>query len=296
MKFGPPDKKQSQMMLLGCGSSGSGSVFTPPLDAVTSKLIAAYGLGCLLTGVTDAANVRAVGGANDGAATDVGTLASGDFDAASFTTWIDGGSGWATAAYDHKAANNVLHATAANQPQISLTAIGGKAGLVFTGAEWLSTAGNVTGTNFGTGDYEVWYVVRPTTLSGGDIAIGARGNYSPEIYTRAGAVNKPALYAGAYLQFDTVLTVDTDYIIRFYRHSGVLYCDVNNVQEATTHANATDYAVDARLTLGADSPAGADKAKSKCAFNAWFNSALTAGEATTLAAALSDYFSIPLGA
>lgn len=285
----PPTPLQSQMMLLGCGSSGSGAAgYTPWLDAVAAKCIAAWGMQKLITGVTDAARVRESGGSTEA---DIGTLTTGAFDSSAFTTHVGGGSGFAAKLYDHMASNDLVQTTAAEQPQIVLSSIGGKPAAVFTGTESLETAGTVAGTNWGTGDFENWYVVMPTTLSGGDIALGARANYQPEFYTRASAANKPTVFDGAVRAFNTTLSINTTYLLRFYRHSGTLYCDVNNTQEANTFASSTDHNVLTSLALGFDGSSG-DKAKSNIAFNAWFNQALTAGEANTLALLLGYYYSM----
>ena len=89
----------SQMMLLGCGSSGGGGSYTPPGDAITSKVLLAFSLRRLFTGNAESLQVReSVGSTN----ADVGTLVTGDFDAASFTTHIGAGSGFARTAYDQK--------------------------------------------------------------------------------------------------------------------------------------------------------------------------------------------------
>lgn len=288
MKFGPPDKKQSQMMLLGCGSSGSGVSYTPWLDAVESKCIAAYGFQRLITGVTDATRVRDFAVAE----LDVGTLSDGGYDVDGFANHVaaEGGQGFAAKLYDHKSSGDLVQGTAAAQPEIIISAIGNKPAVLFTGTEYVQTAGNVTGSDFGTGDWEAWYVWRPTDL-GANRALGARGVADPELYSSAdGKLN---IYLVGERKFDSVLTVNTNYVIRFYRHSGVLKCDINGVTESTTHAVARDLSTTVPIVFGAGDTAGAsEKSRSYMSFDAWFNSALTSGEAADLLALLKTFHGI----
>lgn len=267
-----------------------GTVFTPPLDAVSSKLLAAYGLSRLITGVTEAARVRDFAVAE----LDVGTLADGEFDVDTFANHVaaEGGQGFAAKLYDHVAAVNAVHTDAAKQPEILASGQIGtsKANLLFTGNEFMTTASLLTWTNVWTDGFELWVVVRPTDLTGRR-AIGARGSYAPAFFTRTNTVSKPSVYSAAFYDFDTTLIVNTNYLLRFYYHSGVWRCDVNGVTEATTHTVAAPNNSGATWCIGSEDSASARFAGYMGPV-ILFKSALTAPEASALATTLKTFYGI----
>lgn len=266
-------------MLMGAGPSSGGAAYAPPLDALASKVLAAFATFRLFTGNAESVRVRESGGSTEA---DVGTLSAGGFDTVAFNAHVGANNGFAAKAYDQNATNNFTQGTAASQPQITTASgINSLAALVFAGNAYLPTA-NLTWTNVWTNGFEFWTLVRPTTLGGGDLALGARGSYNPQFYTRSGAQNKPAIWTGSYSRFDTTLTVDTNYLLRFYYHSGTWYCDVNGVTEATTHTVAAPATSAAPFTLMAGTAAGVELGHGQMACALLFKEALTAPEAAAL--------------
>lgn len=283
----PHTPLHSQMLLLGCGSSGSGESYTPPLDAVSSKLLAAYACHRLITGVSDGVRVRESAGSTE---QDVGTLVTGDFDGDSFTTFINGGTGYAAKWYDQVAANDLIQATAADQPSIDLTTIGGVPGLDVQSSNAMHTAAFAN--TIGTGDFEFWCVFRHA-FAGSTGCFSALGSYSPGFYYISSGTIKPTFWdGGAFRNFNTTLTSGADYLIRFFRVSGTMFCAINGATEASSYAHAADISGTKALHVCSESAGSAAPFVGQMAACLWFKEGLTSGEASALTTALKTYFGI----
>lgn len=124
MKFGPPGKKQSQMMLLGCGSSGAGVTFTGVLDDHTTNLAVAWSLTRrLLTSYTGPLfRVRAdrVGQPEQ----DIEALANGDVDTSALQTFVGSDDAYLVTAYRQDgSSDHPTNATTVEQPRIALAGV-----------------------------------------------------------------------------------------------------------------------------------------------------------------------------
>lgn len=289
MRFGPPTPVESGIMLLGCGSSGSSITYTPPLDAVSSKVMAAYGMNRLITGITESLRVRESGLS---AESDIGTLATGAFDEAGFTTFIGANSGYARKVYDHVAANDAEQATAGAQPQVQLNLIGGKAAMVCNASSVVNVA-SLPFTSWANG-FEFWCVIRPTAFGDGDRFFASAFNYNPGFFFKRGSTNIFGVYdlSTGYHNFNTTPAVDTDYLLRYFYHSGVWSLDVNGVTEAAAHTLTAPSSGSRSFHIGAGAAAGTYAVAAKIPVCLLFKEALTAGEASALTASLKTFYGI----
>ena len=100
------------------------------LDTLGISAAVAYGLRLLTVVYTGkCVNIRR---SSDNATQDIGFDGSGNFNTATFSAFVGGGSGYVTTWYDQSGnANNAAQATAANQPQLSLTDVNGLPTLIF---------------------------------------------------------------------------------------------------------------------------------------------------------------------
>jgi len=265
--------------------------YTPPLDGLASKVLTAWAAFRLFTGNAESLRVRESGASTEA---DIGTLAAGGFDTTAFATHVGAGNGFAAKAYDQNGSNDFVQATAATQPQVNLTGINSKPSLTFSGAQKIVTPA-LTWTTVFTDGFEFWVLAKfgSSALTGADCAIGARGNYSPEFYCRAGSQSKPAIWTGVYSRFDTTLVAGTTYLIRFYYHGGVWRCDVNGTTEATTHTVGISATSSVPFTLGSDGGTGDYLRSGEISGVILFKQALTAGEASALTTALKTLGGIP---
>lgn len=270
---------------LGAGRYTAGGVsYTPWLDDVSSKLLAGFGGQRLITGVTDAFNVRR---SSDSTEQAVGTLASGLFDAASYASFIGGGSGYASAAYDHKAANDLLQTTAGNQPEIIASVFGSIPSLKFTSNQYMVT-GDITNT-IGLGDFEFWCLFKPSTVTGTRSLMATTG-YHPILYLSApGASAKMSYWDNSIgiKAFNTTLTTGTTYLARLYRDASTVRCDLNGVTESNSytfnHATAGNLTNPLKLVIGSDEVASSSNPYlGEIGLALVFKELLTSGEATTL--------------
>ena len=121
-----------------------------PLSLAPGALVA-LGLRCLSSSYGGACvNIRR---SSDNTAEDIGFVGP-NFDTETFSRFVGVGSGFVTTWYDQSGnANNVMQATAANQPQLVLGATpNGRPSLSFSGSQFLYGSGNV-----GTGSYPQTY-------------------------------------------------------------------------------------------------------------------------------------------
>lgn len=268
------------------GRYGGGSAaYVPPLDAVTSKVLLAMSLRRLFTGNAEGIQVRESGGSTNA---DIGTLATGDFDATSFTTHIGAGNGFCRTAYDQKGVRYYSNTTAANQPQVTLNAIGTRAGLTWDSTDTL--AASSIGTAIGTGDFEIWIVAKPTTLAGykGMFLLGGIIYF----YTSRAGNGK----AGAYIQssgdrdFNLAVSINTAHLMRLYRHSGVIYCDV----DGTTAPNSWASTDNILASGGAHqwSCPGGEQFVGVMPEAILINGALTSGERDALKSNIATYYGL----
>lgn len=257
--------------------------YTGPLDAISSKVLAAFGTVRLFAADAEGLNVRR---SSDSTAQDVGTLATGAFDAATFTSFVGGGSGYAVTAYDQKGSADATQATAGTQPQVIANGVGALYAMHFDGTKRLAT-GSVAGLAVGTGDFEVWLLVKPTnTAAVNDQGMTARGSFAPGFYSRLAASTHVSLYLGGNKPFDTAMVQGTAYVLRFTRRSQVWTLEVNGVADATTYADATNYTAGA-IAVGNETAAGGTGfGYNDISFLAYMNTSLTSGEAAALTACL----------
>lgn len=107
---------------------------------------AAFGVRKLNGAYTGAAlNVRR---SSDNATLDIGFLPNGSLNASAFSGFISGGSGFVTKWYDQSGnGRDASQSTAASQPQLVLSAIGGRPALQFSGAQYLLTSSFASSTS-----------------------------------------------------------------------------------------------------------------------------------------------------
>lgn len=290
MRFGPPTPVESGIMLLGCGSSGSSITYTPPLDAVSSSVLAAFGFTRLFSGVTDGARVRR---SSDSSEQEVETFATGEFDSAGFTSFVGGGSGYARYWRDQKGTLDVGYSTASKQAQVVLSGINSKPVLQFDGTDDLLTNTSVPN-SIGTGDFEFWCVLNPSSLTGYR-CLGSLEPVKPVFYASAAGNAKFTFFDGvSFRAFNTTVTTSTSYLVRFFRVSGTMYCAVNGTTEATSWAyTASIAASSAGMALSSESVASQGSYFSgQIACALWFGAGLDNGAAATLTTHLKTYYGI----
>jgi len=115
MRFAPPSPLQSQLSLLGCGSSGGG--FTGALDALASNLDAAWSVSRRLLASYSGSLIR-VRRSSDNAEQDIGCDASGNLDTTALLAFTGAGSGFVRTIYAQTGAKDLVQTTAAIQPRI----------------------------------------------------------------------------------------------------------------------------------------------------------------------------------
>lgn len=149
-----------------------------PLD-ITPAAAFAYGLAKLRTGYTGAAaNIRRAAGTPP--TSDIGFDASGNFDAATFATFCGGTTCFLTTWYDQSGSGigNCVQSTAANQPQVTLLSLGGRASLATNGSagsKYCSIATNSLLDFTGSG-HTVLFVLQYTATTDGGGTAGGRGD------------------------------------------------------------------------------------------------------------------------
>lgn len=117
--------------------------YTGPGDII-SGATAWWGLRAYNSAAIGTKCVRIVR-ASDSTQQDFNTVSGGNVDVASITTFLTSTTGKVVTLYDQTGnANDVTQATSAAQPAFTLSGIGSKPCLTFSGAQGLSTAGNVS--------------------------------------------------------------------------------------------------------------------------------------------------------
>lgn len=262
-------------------------VFVGALNAIDSKVILAWGLQRFYSANAEALEVRR---SSDSTAQGVGSLATGLFDAASFTTFVGGGTGSARTAYDQKGTKDGTQTTAGNQPGVMLSSdIGGRAALTFDGTNSQYVVnGNIVSPTIGAGDFELWIVCRPAVTTGAKcIAVVAGAIY---FYTTFAGAGKANIYTalGNY-DFATSLAANTNYLLRLYRVSGVLYLDVNGTTDANTRASVDAMSAASNYRWG---ESGSEQFNGQSAFYLLINGALTSGERDALKASIATLYGL----
>lgn len=227
-----------------------GSSYTPPLDAINSKVWMSWGLSRHYLGVADSLRVRESGGSTEA---DIGTLATGLLDTAALATHIGAGSGFATKAYDEKTANtnsDMVQATAGSQPQVIASGINSLPSLRFDGGDTLvASTSSTNATAIGTGDFEVWFVAYPTSSA----STKGLGGLCGQIFfysARGGTANAHSFVGGAYRSFGLAVSINNNHVIRFYRVSGTLYCDVDGTTAGSSFASTENLTNSTTTTWG----------------------------------------------
>jgi hypothetical protein len=154
-------------------------VMTPHfvLDGITASAFA-YSLRRLTLAYTgNVVNIRRVVGSPS--TTDIGFNSQGDFDATAFNTFCTGTTCFLTTWYDQSGNGlNCVQATTANQPQVVLASLGGRASLQttgFAGQMYCATPSNSLLDFAGTG-HSVFYVLQYTAVTDGGGTGGGRGD------------------------------------------------------------------------------------------------------------------------
>lgn len=290
----PHSPLESHLMLMGAGPSNGGGVsFTPFLDGITtSKIWASYGLARQFTGVADSLKVRESGGVLPD--TDIGTLASGGFDAASFSSFVGVNNGFARTAYDQKAGNSnsdLPQTTAASQPQVILSSnLNARAALRFGNHVLGGSMSIATPASIGTGDFELWVVAHPTSATGTK-CVGALAG-ALFIYTGVSGNGKAGIYissAGAYRDFNLAVAANVSHLLRFYRVSGTVYCDVDGATAPNSWACSDNLVKTANYLWG---QTGSEQFAGDMAQFIIITGSLSSTERDTLKTRLATYYNI----
>lgn len=279
------------MMTTCCGSSRTGGAsYTPPLDALVSKVWASFGLTRHFAGIADSLRVRESGGSTE---QDIGTLVDGGFDVASFTGFIGANNGFARTAYDQKAGNtgsDLEQGTAASQPQvIAASNLNGKAALRFANTRLGGTFAGVSMSALGTGDFEVWIVAHPTS-SAGHKCVAIIGGLA-YFYTTTSGNGKAGIYlssTGGHT-FNQAVSANVSHLLRFYRVSGTVFCDVDGATAPNSWAMSDNLVKAANYFWGVT---GTEQFAGDMAEFTIFSSALTNAERDALKTALADYYNL----
>lgn len=216
-----PNIIQNRRVLMANPPRGAAS-YTPPGDAITSKVLVAMSLRRLFLGNAEGIEVRESGGNTNA---DIGTIVAGQLDADAFNAHVGVNNGFARTAYDQKGTKNFRNTTAANQPQVTLAALNAHAALTWDSNDYLlDTAG--VGTAIGTGDFELWIVAKPTSIAGYVGVMKLAGLIY--FYTSRSGNGKAGVYCSAGdKDFGSNVAVNTVHLLRLYRVSGTLFCDVD---------------------------------------------------------------------
>lgn len=116
MPLGPPTPLESQMMLLGCGSSGSG--FAGALDAYTTDLAGAWSVSRRLLTSHTGSLIR-IRRSSDSTEQDIGFNGQGALDTAAIASFVGANNAFVVTIYDQSGAGrHFTQATAASQRRI----------------------------------------------------------------------------------------------------------------------------------------------------------------------------------
>jgi hypothetical protein len=228
--------------------------YVSPLDAIMSKVWTSYGLTRHFEAVSESLRVRESAGSVE---TNIGTLSNGYFDSVSFSSFVGSNSGFCSRVYDQKASNvnsDLPQSTTTSQPQVILTSnIDSKPALRFSNTRFATSLVTATPTAIGTGDFELWVVCYPTSSTGtrcvGFLA-GAIYFYSSTGVASGGA-GKPGFYnVSGYNHFGGNVSANAKHILRFYRVSGRLYCDVDGATMPSNFASTDNLVKAANYSWG----------------------------------------------
>lgn len=142
--------------------------FAGILDSLSAAALGAWSEARALYTDKAGTNIVRLRRDSDNAESDFAADASGDLDAAAVTAWAAGANLFAVTSYDQSGnGNHLTMATAGTQPPFSLTAVGGKPGLLpTTGDKYLSPASSTDFNGLMTGGCAVHNVIKPTTTTG----------------------------------------------------------------------------------------------------------------------------------
>jgi len=251
----------------------------------------AWGLSRLYLGVADSLRVRESGGSTEA---DVGTLSTGLLDTAALATHIGVNDGFAAKAYDQKAANtnsDMVQATAGSQPQVIASGINSLPSLRFDGGDVLNAATSSTNAStIGTGDFEVWFVCNPSSSA----STKGLGVLCGQIYfytARSSTANAHAFIGGGYRNFGAAVSINTNHVIRFYRVSGTMYCDVDGTTAGSSFASTENLSNFSTSTWGVS---GEYFVGDQAEFIV-INGALSAGEKAALQSHLITRYGVAAG-
>lgn len=129
----------SQMMLLGCGSSGAGApAFAGPLDAYTANLVVAWSVGRRLLASYSGALIR-VRRDSDDAEQDISPDSLGALDTTALGAFIGSDSAYVAKVYHQNGGVDLAQTTAASQPRIAsagtIDTMGGLPAMKFDGTD-----------------------------------------------------------------------------------------------------------------------------------------------------------------
>jgi hypothetical protein len=181
MLHGPPTPLESQLCLLGCGSSGAGS-YAGPLNLLTSPTVAFAVSPQRLWGAFAGSSMRLRSDGSGSPESDFGFTGTGNLDTAAITAWLTstgGSNAYCRTFYDQSGnSRNAGQSTAANQPLYAAGSLG-RGQLTFDGSnDCLDTASWSMAQSF-----TIWQVL--------DTAAGAF-RYS------AGTIGTTPTFAGLY--------------------------------------------------------------------------------------------------
>lgn len=128
----------SQMMLLGCGSSGAGVSFAGALDAYTANLSAAWSVARRLLASYSGALIR-VRRSSDDAEQDINANSLGALNPAALATFIGSDSAYVTKVYHQNGGSDLVQTTPGRQPRIAnagtIDTMGGLPAMKFDGTD-----------------------------------------------------------------------------------------------------------------------------------------------------------------
>lgn len=221
------------------------------LDKMTSQPIAVYALRKLVSTYTGSA-IR-VRRSNDNVERDIGFTVNDDLDTTTLSSFIGSNSGLVTVMYDQKGSYNAVQSTAGNQPRIvnsgtiDVDSSSGKPSINYVTNDRLVIT-DVNNLDFGTGNFTINSISRPTTLSSGNYSIITKrpntGDTEPGWsikYTAAG--NIQLYYTNSNDNNISTVSIDNTYILDYVINSNsqILYKNGNLVSsKSATSANVSN--------------------------------------------------------
>jgi hypothetical protein len=209
-----------QLLLIGAGTpkGGAGGGYSGPGDVV-SGAANWWGLRCYNASKASLASAVTIRRASDNATSTIGLTAACKLDVATASTFCSATTCYVTTLYDQAGTNNMVQATAANQPQLVFNCLGTLPCMSFVGATplLLGSASAITQASPMTASAVVW---RTSTVTNNNVLAAAAGaiqlgfsaantGYIFDGFTTSASASDGAAHAIAYILGVNKLVIDS---------------------------------------------------------------------------------------